>query len=399
MSQWSYRAADAKGRLLAGRMDAQNLVDLELRLKRMQLDLINADPVRGTRFASGAVPRRELITFCFHLEQLQRAGVPILEGLADLRDSIDNPRLREVIAACIEAIEGGRTLSQALEEHPRVFDGIFVSLIRAGEDTGNLAGVLTSLVDTLKWQDELAAHTRKLIMYPAFLATVVLAVTLFMMLYLVPKMAAFIRNMDQQLPLHTRILIETSQLFVDYWYLLLGLPLLGIVLLSALISHDERAAHAFDALKLRLPGVGGILHKIILSRFCATFAMMYASGITILDAIRACESVVGNRVLRDGLRHAAQLIGEGQNVSTAFQNIGLFPPLVLRMLRVGERTGDLDAALGNVSYFYNRDVRESVARVQAMIEPLMTVVVGVILGWVGLAVLGPIYDAITNMKF
>lgn len=399
MSQWAYKAVDEQGRQVLGRMEALNLIDLELRLKRLQLELINAEPISYGHLGGGGVPRRELITFCFHLEQLQRAGVPILEGLTDLRDSLEHPRLREVIASCIEAIEGGRTLSQALADHPRVFDGVFVSLIRAGEETGNLAGVLASLIDSLKWQDELAAQTRKLITYPAFLASVVLGVTLFMMLYLVPKMAGFIRNMGQELPLHTRVLIATSQAFVDYWYLILGLPLIAAALLALLIAHDERAARFFDALKLKLPGIGEIWHKIMLSRFCSIFAMMYASGIAVLDAIRACEGVVGNRVLRDGLREVGQLIGEGQNVSAAFQNVSLFPPLVLRMLRVGESTGRLDAALNNVSYFYTRDVRESVGRVQAVIEPLMTVVVGVILGWVMLAVLGPIYDAMTKMKF
>jgi len=127
--------------------------------------------------------------------------------------------------------------------------------------------------------------------------------------------------------------------------------------------------------------------------------MMYASGITVLDSIRTTQDIVGNVVIRDGLVRVEQMIGDGQNITVAFQNAGLFPPLVIRMLRVGENTGSLDTALANVSYFYNRDVRESIARMQAMIEPAMTMVVGVILGWVMLSVLGPIYDTITKLKF
>ena len=147
-----------------------------------------------------------------------------------------------------------------------------------------------------------------------------------------------------------------------------------------------------------LPVLGPILRKIILSRFASVFAMMYASGIAIIDAIRATEDVVGNTVIEGGLKHAGQLIAEGQNVTVAFQNINLFPPLVIRMLKVGENTGALDSALLNVAYFYNRDVKESIERVQAMIEPTMTMVVGIILGWIMLAVLGPIYDVITKLK-
>jgi type IV pilus assembly protein PilC len=390
---------DANGRLVFGRMDAVNPVDLEMRLKRMDLDFINGDPVRQHGFGGMKITRRELITFCFHLEQLSRAGVPIIESLADLRDSLDNPRFREVLADLIESVEGGKTLSQAMAGHAHVFDGVFISLIKAGEDTGNLTDVLHNLTESLKWQDELAAQTKKLVMYPAFMGTVVVLVTLFMMLYLVPKMVGFIQNMGQQLPMHTKILIATSNFFVNHWYVVIGLPLLLAGTLALLVKTDARARYRYDALKLRLPWIGDILNKIILSRFAGVFAMMYGSGISILDSIRTTQGIVGNAVIREGLQRVEEMIGDGQNVTVAFQNVGLFPPLVIRMLRVGENTGSLDNALANVSYFYNRDVRESIARVQAMIEPAMTMVVGLILGWVMLSVLGPIYDTITKLKF
>jgi type IV pilus assembly protein PilC len=390
---------DANGRLVFGRMDAVNPVDLEMRLKRMDLDFINGEPVKQHGFGGMKITRRELITFCFHLEQLSRAGVPIIESLADLRDSLDNPRFREVLADLIESVEGGKTLSQAMAAHATVFDGVFISLIKAGEETGNLTDVLHNLTESLKWQDELAAQTKKLVMYPAFMGTVVVLVTLFMMLYLVPKMVGFIQNMGQQLPMHTKILIATSNFFVNYWYVVIGLPLLLAGATALLVKTDPRARYRYDAAKLRLPWIGEILNKIILSRFAGVFAMMYGSGISILDSIRTTQGIVGNTVIREGLQRVEEMIGDGQNVTVAFQNVGLFPPLVIRMLRVGENTGSLDSALANVSYFYNRDVRESIARVQAMIEPAMTMVVGLILGWVMLSVLGPIYDTITKLKF
>jgi type IV pilus assembly protein PilC len=399
MALYDYKAINPAGRRVLGRLDAINLVDLEMRLKRMDLDFINGNPVRQAGLLNRSkISRPELINFCFHLEQLARAGVSLIESLTDLRDSLENPRFREVIASMIESIEGGKTLSQALAEHPQTFDGVMVSLIRAGEETGALPEVLNNLLESLKWQDELAAHTKKLIMYPAFLGTVVVAITMFMMIYLVPKMAGFIRNMGQELPLQTKILIVTSEFFVGYWYVVLGLPLVLAVVGAFLVATNQVARYRFDALKLRLPYIGEILRKIILSRFASVFAMMYSSGITILDSIKATEDVVGNLVIKEGLEKVGGLIAEGQNVTVAFQNAGMFPPLVLRMLRVGENTGQLDTALSNVSYFYNRDVRESIEKVQAMIEPVMTVLIGVILGWIMMAVLGPIYDIITKMK-
>ena len=399
MALYDYKAINPAGRRVLGRLDAINLVDLEMRLKRMDLDFINGNPVRQAGLLNRSkISRPELINFCFHLEQLARAGVSLIESLTDLRDSLENPRFREVIASMIESIEGGKTLSQALAEHPQTFDGVMVSLIRAGEETGALPEVLNNLLESLKWQDELAAHTKKLIRYPAFLGTVVVAITMFMMIYLVPKMAGFIRNMGQELPLQTKILIVTSEFFVGYWYVVLGLPLVLAVIGAFLVATNQVARYRFDALKLRLPYIGEILRKIILSRFASVFAMMYSSGITILDSIKATEDVVGNLVIKEGLEKVGGLIAEGQNVTVAFQNAGMFPPLVLRMLRVGENTGQLDTALSNVSYFYNRDVRESIEKVQAMIEPVMTVLIGVILGWIMMAVLGPIYDIITKMK-
>ncbi len=399
MALYAYKAINPSGRTVLGRLDAINLVDLEMRLKRMELDFVNGNTVKESNLlGQGKVPRREIINFCFHLEQLARAGVPIIEGLTDLRDSLETPRFREVLAGMVESIEGGKTLSQAMDEYPRVFDEVFTSLIRAGEETGNLSDVLKSLNESLKWQDELAAQTKKLIMYPAFMGLVVIGVVFFMMIYLVPKMVGFINNMGQQIPLQTKILIATSNFFVNYWYIVVLLPVAVTIGINFAIRTNPKARHRFDGAKLKIPMLGEILRKIILSRFASVFAMMYASGISILESIKTTEKVVGNSVIREGLEQAGQLIADGLNVTAAFQRVGLFPPLVIRMLRVGENTGGLDTALMNVSYFYNRDVKESIERVQTMIEPVMTIIVGIILGWVMLAVLGPIYDTISKLK-
>ena len=399
MALYAYKAMNTQGRMVLGRLEAINLIDLEMRLKRMDLDFINGDPVKqGGLMNRGKITRQELINFCFHLEQLARAGVALIESLTDLRDTVDNPRFREILAGMIESIEGGKTLSQAMAEHPQTFDEVIVSLIRSGEETGALPQVLANLLESLKWQDELAAHTKKLVMYPAFLGTVVVAITLFMMIYLVPKMAGFIRSMGQDMPTQTKLLIATSSFFVNYWYVVIGLPIVIAAIVTFLVQTNFKARYGFDQFKLKIPYIGDILRKIILSRFASVFAMMYSSGITILDSIKATEDVVGNLVIKEGLQRVGGLIAEGQNVTVAFQNVGIFPPLVLRMLRVGENTGALDTALTNVSYFYNRDVKESIERVQSMIEPVMTVTIGLILGWIMMAVLGPIYDIITKMK-
>ncbi len=400
MALFSYKAIDGRGRSLMGQIEAINLIDLELRLQRMGLDLIVGGP--ATRRASmfkGAIGRPELINFCFHLEQLTSAGVAIIESLTDLRDSVENPRFREVISGLIESIQGGQGLSAAMADYKDVFPVVFANLIRAGEETGRMSQVLKSLAENLKWEDELITQTKKLMMYPAFVGSIVLAVTMFLMIYLVPQMIGFIKSSGQAIPLQTRILIQVSDLFIGYWWAVLLAPALAVAGIKYGLARSPALRYRFDDYKLRVPLLGTIQRKIILSRFASIFAMMYSSGITILDCIKSSEEIAGNLVIKEGLARAGMQIAEGKNVSTAFQDVGLFPPLVIRMLRVGESSGKLDNALLNVSYFYNRDVKDAIGKVEVMIEPAMTVILGALLGWVMLSVLGPIYDSISKIKF
>jgi type IV pilus assembly protein PilC len=401
MPLYTYKAVDAQGKNVLGRTDAVNPFDLEQRLARMGLDLVYGAPSsQASRMIGGArVKRQDLINFCFHLEQLASAGVPVVEGLVDLRESVDNPRFREVVSGLLESIEGGKNLSQALAEFPEVFSKVFVSLVRSGEQTGRLSEVLKSLNESLKWEDELASQTKKLMLYPAFVGGIVLLVTFFLMIYLVPQMTGFIRNMGQEIPLQTVILMTVSDFFVNYWWAVLAAPFVIWFGVRYAARTYPQVAFALDRYKISMPLIGPILKKIILSRFASSFAMMYSSGITVLDAVRSCEEIVGNRPIENALHSAGQQIAEGKNLTAAFQDVGLFPPLVIRMLRIGENTGGLDTALLNVSYFFNREVKESIGRVQAMIEPALTLVLGAILGWVMLSVLGPVYDTISKMKF
>lgn len=400
MTTFSYKAVDEDGKTVTGRIDAANTAELEQRLSRIGLYLIsNKTAGTGVSFLlKRKVKRQDLINFCFYLEQLSKAGVPLLEGLADLRDSIEQPHFKEIVASLIEQIEGGSRLSDAIAAYPTVFSPIFVSLIRAGEETGQLAEVFKNLTETLKWQDELAAQTKKLLMYPAFVGTIISGVVFFLMIYLVPQLLGFIKNMGGELPLHTKVLIVVSDVFVNYWYLILSAPVLLFVGMKFLLATSEKFRFRVDGWKLNVWLVGPILRKIVLARFATFFAMMYSAGITILDSIKISENIAGNLVIADGLKRVGAQIAEGQSFTTSFQNVGLFPPLVIRMLRVGETTGALDTAMHNVSYFYDREVKESIERIQAMIEPMMTVTMGLILGWVMLSVIGPIYDLISKIK-
>ncbi len=398
--QFAYRAMDIQGKIIRGNLDAVNALDLEMRLKRMSLDLVTSRPSRALRGMQLGSPisRQELINFSFHLEQLLKAGVPIIDALVDLRDSVDKPPFREVLANLIETIEGGKTLSEALAGHPRLFDTVFISLVRAGEQSGKLGEVLLKLTENLKWQDEIAKQTRNIVIYPAVTGVVVLGVVFFLMIYLVPKLATVIRTLDSEISTSTKILIAVSGFFVNYWYLILAIPIIVVVAFGALAQSNSRFSYRLDELKLKLPLIGAVNRRIILARFSTFFALMYASGISILECIRISEKISGNKVIETGLADVGRAISEGKSLTEGFQSVGLFPPLVLRMLRVGEATGGLDTALNNVSYFYTRDVKEAIEAVQRLIEPLTILVIGAILIMTLLPVFGPIYDAISKVK-
>ncbi|NJD88417.1 MAG: type II secretion system F family protein [Betaproteobacteria bacterium] len=400
MALFAYRAVDEEGKISSGSLDATNAIDLELRLRRLGLDLITFESVkRSVAARSRHVTRPELITFCFHLSQLLRAGVNIIEALTDLRDTVDNPGFRQVVAGLIEDIEGGLRLSEALANHPYIFDGVFIALVRAGEQSGQLNEVLDELAENIKWQDEMASQAQRALIYPVIVLVVVVAVIFVLMIFLVPQLAITFKSLVPKLPRETEILIALSNIFVKWWYLLIGVPVAAGFAIFAAARSNDAMQQRIDTLSIRLPVVGAIRYKIMLARFSTFFAMLYRSGISVLDCIQICEKIMGNRVMEQALQRVGRSISEGQGISQAFAATKLFPPLVLRMLRVGESTGGLDSALLNVSYFYNREVREGIAKMQSLIGPATTIVLGGLIVAILYTIFLPLYDVISKIKF
>ena len=228
MASFSYRAIDEAGEMQSGNIDAANNIDLELRLKRMGMDLIRFEAVKKSVLTGKRrITRKELITFCFHMDQLLRAGVPIIDSLTDLRDTVENPAFRQVVGSLLEDIEGGLTLSEAMANHPHAFDTVFIALIRTGEKTGQLPEVLTQLTENLKWQDELAAQVKKAMMYPIFAGTVIIGVVFALMIFLVPQLAITMKALTPNPPQATLALIAVSSFMKKFWYLCIGLPVIG----------------------------------------------------------------------------------------------------------------------------------------------------------------------------
>ena len=220
---------------------------------------------------------------------------------------------------------------------------------------------------------------------------------LFMMLFVVPQMVDFIKEMGQSLPFHTRALIGFSNFLVNHWWWAVPLPFVLAVLMKLHADRDEAFRLIVDGWKLKAWYIGPVTTKIVLSRFASYFAHCYSAGLDVLSSLRISEDIAGNTVIRKGIERISAGIADGKSLSDAIEATHLFPPLVTRMVKMGEATGELDNALSNVSYFYDREVTESIDRLKAMVEPAMTVVLGAIMGWIMLSVLGPIYETISSI--
>jgi type IV pilus assembly protein PilC len=401
MPDYKFKTIDADGKVRSDTMVASNPMELEKRLGSMGFDLLSYkehSKASKSILQKKTITRRELINFTFHVEQLTKSGVPLLDSLKDIRDSIEYSNFTDILQTVIDDIEGGKTFSLALSEHPQIFDKVYVTLVRVGEQTGNLSEVLRDLAETLMWQDEMASHTRKIMIYPAIVSIVVLGVVSFLMMYLMPQLLPFIKNIGSEIPLHTRILMNISDTFVEYWYLVFSLPI--AIYVGIVISARKSVAlrYFLDGLKLKIWLIGPLVSKIKLARFANYFAMMYSSGITVLDALGISEDMVDNLVLEDSINKARASIAEGSQISESFETVGMFPSMIVRMLKIGEDTGAMDEALLNVSYFYNREVKESIEKLEPAMMPILTILLGGIMMWIMLAVLGPVYDAVSSVK-
>lgn len=399
MVAYTYWAINEDGRRVRGSIHADNELDLESRLKQIGLDLIEAKQARAKRGVKrGRVNSKDLIVLCMHLEQLEKAGVPLHDALTDVRDSSDSARLRDVMTGVYESVKNGNVLSKALGTYPRVFNDVFVGLIAAGEKTGNLSEAFMHLAEHLKWSAEIRRKIKKATRYPMVLLVVITVVISVMMLFVVPKLVDFIIAQGFSLPIHTRALIAVSYAFQHYWYLILGLPTALITTMIVMYHTSEKFAYKIDAITLKLPLIGQVVRKIDMARFTHFFSVMFNSGIDILESLQSAKDVVHNRVLKDSVDLVKTNVSEGNSLTASLRLSNQFPNLVVRMFKVGEDSGNMKEALENVNFFYNREVNDAVESMVGAIQPILTVVMGGMIFWVIAAVFGPLYESFSKMK-
>ncbi len=400
--KYNYRALNTKGQPVRGVISAANESDLAQQLYKRGYELIDSKEIGGKKGGLGVallkkVKTRDLIQLFVHLEQLQRAGVPLLDGLADIRDTTESSRLRDIMTDIYRDVSEGQSFSEAISAHPKVFTQIFVSLIAAGEETGNLSNSFKQLINHLKWSDEMSTRVKKATRYPKIVTVVLFGVVWLMMVKVIPQITEFLKNLGQEIPPITKALISTSQFFQDYiLYVVIGLVVTNIIF-KILRSLSYDFCYHTDKIALRIPVMGSLIRKIGLSRFAQTFGVLFSSGLDVLKCLKSAELTVGNEVLAKALQDVREQVQQGTPLSTALENSGEFPSMVVRMLKIGEESGNLTVVLNQVAEFYNNDVNEAVDAMIQMIEPALTGVMGGIILWILAAVFGPVYDSAANM--
>jgi type IV pilus assembly protein PilC len=400
MPTFNYKAVDITGKMVRGRMTAANDIDLEERLKGIGLDILNSRELKGKVYnILNAISSKDKIMLCVHLQQLDKAGVPILDALADVRDSTESPRLKDLIADIYESVKAGAMLSEALAKHPETFDSVFIGLVAAGEKTGNLHESFGNLAHHLKWGGEIKRKIKKAMYMPIFTVIVLCGSIGVLMVKVVPQLTQFLKSQGQEMPVHTRALIATSDFMENYWLVVLLIPIFLVFLIKTLKRTTPGFAYGWDKTMLYMPVIGKPLRKIDLARFTHFFSILYNSGIDILDCLKVGQQVVKNRVLLDSVVKVRKIVSEGNSLTGALRSTNQFPSLVVRMFKVGEDTGNMKEALENINFFYDKEVDDAVDGIVGSIKPALTIVAGTVLAWMAAAVFGPIYDTIGKASF
>jgi len=393
MSSFTYKAKDEQGKTIKGTMIAPNEDQLAISLDQMGLYLITAKKTKvpESYLSWERVKRKDLITFSVHLSTTLSAGIPILQSLQDLIEQTEKPKFKKVIEDISRNIQAGNSFSEALAKHPKVFSELYVSIVKAGETTGNVDKVLDDLVTFLEWQESLATDVKQATIYPAFVLSAVACLVILLMTFVFPRFTVIFERTNVPLPLPTRVVMSISHFTTSYWFIIV-LIVIALILSHRLVVRTPRGRYFFDKLKLKLPVFGNLMRKIALSRFSHHFGTLLKAGVEIYHSLMVTEKVVGNSVIANAISNARDYISAGEKLSESLKKGNEFPSMVIRMISIGESSGSLDKTLGKVSQYYDREVPVTIKKVFAVFEPIVIAMLAMIVLGMALSMFLPLYQ-------
>jgi type II secretory pathway component PulF len=399
MANFSYRAVDEDANILTGKLQARDENDLEQKLNVQGLTLIEG--VKASILVLGkskiAFTQQELANFSYFLHLIVSSGMPILSGLTDLMENKENEKVSLVAGLIHGKVDAGMSLSDAMQEYPGLFPEYYVQMIKAGEVSSNLEKMLADIMRYLEWQINFKKTVRSALAYPSIVLGAVFLLITALFTFVFPRLITILVGLRVELPLPTRVIMAGSGFFSAHFFaILMSVGAIFVATKLWLATYEGRRKR--DSLLLRIPFLGNLIRKIDLSRYCKTMATLHAAGLNIVQTLTVSAAVVQNIIISEGLASVTESVVNGEGIAPSMQKTGVFPSLVVTMISIGEKTGNLDSAFQRVCDMFDREVPETLKKVLSYMEPLIIVMLGVIVLGVLLSVFLPIYKVVGGIR-
>ena len=394
MNTYQYTAKDKNGHTVTGILEGASEAEVVELLHKKELVVISVEQAKKNAFISGGRDKRikldDIVIFTRQLATMIDAGIPLVHALGILAEQIENNNLKKVVTVVRQDIEGGMSFCDALSKHPVVFSELFINMTKAGETSGMLDEVLDRLALYLEKSSALERKIRSSLIYPAVVVSMAVLITAFLLLKVVPTFKGIFETLGGKLPLPTLILIRTSDLFTRYFLLVVGFFIILSFVFKKYIG-TEKGRYQFDKFKLNFPVLGTLFNKIAVAKFSRTFSTLVKSGVSILNALEIVSKTSGNKVVEYAVATSSKSVRDGEPISKPLSKSGVFPPMVTRMIAVGEQTGQLEKMLSKVADFYDDQVDAAAAALTSMIEPLVIAFLGIVIGGIVISLFLPIF--------
>jgi len=392
MAAFTYTARAANGELKSATVEATNREDAISQLKKQRLNVIKIDEQTKKKKA-GKVGMRDIVIFTRMFSTMINSGLPLVQAMGILAEQSENPSLREITKQVVFDVESGNTVADALSKHPGAFSDLYVNMVRAGEAGGILDTILMRLAVFMEKNDALVRKVKGAMIYPGVIMTVAGGAIVILLIFVIPTFQKMFAEAGIPLPLPTRIVIEMSKLLQKFWWLVGVAGFFGVMGFKKYYATSSGKL-VIDRLMLKAPVLGDVLRKSAVSRFTRTLGTLIGSGVSILDGLEITAKTAGNRVISDAIMESRSSIAGGETISAPLKKSGVFPPMVVSMINVGEQTGGLDEMLGKIADFYDEEVDAAVSGLLALMEPVMIVFLGVVVGGMVIAMYLPIFDMV-----
>lgn len=399
---YDYKVRDRTGKLISGQLVGDSEMLVQRRLREMGMTPVDVRKHgQGIRMEinlrPGRVKLKQIAVFCRQFATMVNSGLPILRALSILADQTDSKELGKVLVEVRNDVEQGSSLSAAMAKHPKAFNNLFVSMMRAGETGGVLDDVLLQLADQIEKEVQLRRQIKSAMTYPIVVLVMVVLIMAAMLLFIVPQFETIYASLNSGLPAPTKILLAASDGFRKYWWLV-GLATIGGAFAFRRYKATDSGRARVDAVKIRVPVFGPLFHKVGLARFSATLGMLLRAGVPILQALDIVKDTVNNRIMSIAVEDVKSSVREGESIAKPLSRHAVFPPMVVQMMAVGEETGAVDTMLDKVSEFYNQEVEATVEALTSLIEPLLIAIIGGAVGAAVVALYMPMFNIINIIE-